>query len=441
MRILEVSTLDIAGGAESVARELTVGLKRLGHRASLAVGHKRVAESDTLAIPIARDYRPRNPAAPPPRSVEAIVQDLNAGLEDFSFPGSWDLLELATERPDLVHCHNLHGGYFDLNVLPWLSRQLPVALTLHDAWLLAGHCAHSFGCERWRSGCGDCPDLSIYPPLQRDGTAENWRRKQNIYQHSRVYVSAPSQWLLDLALASMLCPAVVDACVIPNGIDTAVFCQRSKQEARSLLNIPQDLTVLLFAANGIRNNVWKDYESMRAVLGQLGQRMPGHRLVLIGIGESGPPEQIGSSQIFFVPYQVNPANLALFYQAADLYLHMARAETFGIVIAEALGCGTPVAANAVGGIPELVRSLAPVRGTTLARHDETTATGVLAGPGPNMVDDMAAGIQSLFENPERLQRLGANAAADARQRFDMRDVVRKYADWFQFILKRENGAL
>jgi hypothetical protein len=53
-------------------------------------------------------------------------------------------------------------------------------LTLHDAWLLSGHCAHSFDCQRWKTGCGECPDLDVYPASPRDATACNWRRKREI---------------------------------------------------------------------------------------------------------------------------------------------------------------------------------------------------------------------------------------------------------------------
>jgi hypothetical protein len=112
---------------------------------------------------------------------------------------------------DIVHCYNLHGGYFDLRILPALSRRQPVILDLRDAWLLSGHCAHSLGCDRWRSGCGDCPDLGLYPSLPRDGTAFNWRRKQQIFSNSDVFVVTPSQWMLQKVRESMLAPNVRDA--------------------------------------------------------------------------------------------------------------------------------------------------------------------------------------------------------------------------------------
>ena len=48
--------------------------------------------------------------------------------------------------------------------------------------------------------------------------------------------------------------------------------------------------------------------------------------------------------------------MALAYQAADLYVHPARMENAPCQIQESLACGTPVVAFAVGGIPEMIQS-------------------------------------------------------------------------------------
>jgi len=74
--------------------------------------------------------------------------------------------------------------------------------------------------------------------------------------------------------------------------------------------------------------------------------------VLTYNGEASPPEQIGGVAIRFVPYLKDPKIVARYYQAADLYLHPARADTFPTTVLEALARGTPVVASAVGGIPE-----------------------------------------------------------------------------------------
>src|SRR5215510_6516066 len=227
MNILQVGTTEIGGGAEKIVWGLFHSYKARHHGSWLAVGRKRTDDPDVFLI--------RNHDARPGWSrfwlgVSHYVQttcgevpgagrlsglafgmaqpsrwlDIHRGVEDFHFPGTRSLLQMTPRMPDIVHLHNLHGGYFDLRVLPWLSRQLPVVVTLHDAWLLTGHCAHSFDCERWKSGCGQCPDLDIYPAIARDGTAHNWRRKREIYRNSRLYVGTPSRWLMQRVEQSIM---------------------------------------------------------------------------------------------------------------------------------------------------------------------------------------------------------------------------------------------
>src|SRR3546814_19635674 len=71
-----------------------------------------------------------------------------------------------------------------------------LVLTLHDEWAYTGHCAYTLGCERWRSGCGQCPHLDVYPSIRRDASAANWTAKYDIYSSSRLYVATPSHWLM-----------------------------------------------------------------------------------------------------------------------------------------------------------------------------------------------------------------------------------------------------
>lgn len=433
MNILSVNTLDHGGGAEKIARDLAAGYRRRGHAAWLAVGHRRSDDPSVLAIPLDRAHRPRNPEAPEPLPPEAIRRELLHGAEDIFFPGTWDLLDLPPVPPDVLHLHNLHGGYFDLRALPSLGRRTPVVLTQHDAWLASGHCAHSFACERWRSGCGACPDLALYPAVHADRTAENRRLKQTVLGESRLHLATPCDWLMERLTAVLPAAALADARVIRGGVDLAVFRPGDRAAARARFGIPADARVLLFAANGIRGNPWKDYAGLRAVLAGLAERRPDARFVLIGLGENAPPERVGRAVVSFVPFQGDPAVVADFFRAADLYLHMARAETFPNVVLEALACGTPVAATAVGGIAEQVLSLAAATGTPVRAHGPEAATGVLAAPGD--AAGLADRIVALFDEPGLPERLGRNGAEDARRRFDRERMITEYLDWFERIVR------
>ncbi|MEW6323943.1 MAG: glycosyltransferase [Nitrospirota bacterium] len=450
LRIGQVNAADINGGAYLVAWNLFQRYQKRGHTSWLAVGDKQTHDPNVFVIPNDRlcnfwsrawsSFGERlSPFEPRVRGVGRLRRLLawcgeparqfrrSRGIEEFDYPGSRQLLAVFPDRPDIIHGHNLHGNYFDLRLLRELHRRVPVALTLHDAWLLSGHCAHSFDCDRWKEGCGRCPDLTIHPAVERDATAGNWRRKRDIYRETRVYVATPSRWLMQKVDQSILAPAIAGQRVISNGVDLSVFHPPAdKAAARAALGLPSDAVILLFTAKGAKHNPWKDYPTLQAAVSRVACRVHGRPLVFLALGDTAPSERVGSAEMRFAPYQRDQAIVARYYQAADLYVHAARADSFPSTVLEALACGAPVVASAVGGIPEQIRPLAD------SRTDE--ATGLLTEPGS--MEAMAAGIERLITDEGLRRRLGANAAEDARRRFDLDRQTDDYLAWYREIAEQ-----
>jgi glycosyltransferase involved in cell wall biosynthesis len=438
--ILQVSSADIGGGAEKVAWNLFRSYRTRGNLSWLAVGTKRSADPDVFVMPnhlashgwarwwwglswwaqkhqgqvrgMQRFRRLAYGLAEP-----AALRDGWLGRENFHFPATRHLATYPAQPPAIIHAHNLHGGFFDLTALPELCRQQPLLLTPHDAWLLSGHCAHSFDCMRWQSGCGECPDLTIYPAIRRDATAENWQRKKEIYARCRLAVGTPSRWLLDKVQRSMLAPAMVEGRVIPNGIDLNSFRPGDQSEARRRLGLPAAGAVVMFAAHGIRENRWKDYTTLRRALQVLATSMINEPVIMLAVGEAAPTERIGSAEMRFVPFQPDPQVVAGYYQAADAYLHAARADTFPTTVLEALACGTPVVATAIGGIPEQV---------------DQGETGYLTPPGD--AEALAESAAAILSQPDLRRRLGGRAADVARRRFDLERQVDDYLGWYEELI-------
>ena len=423
-KIIVVNTSDRGGGAECKAFNLFKGYQARGIESWLLVGDKKTTAPGVLPFFLSPhfDYRPFQDEGFQLELEAKRQADLAAGREDFNYPYSHHLLQLTGSPPDFVHCINLHGPYFDLTALPKLSHAVPVCLTVQDMWNFTGHCGYPFGCERWLRGCGECPDLSIPPAIACDATAFNWERKRKLFAQSRLYVAPGSRWIQEVTERSILAPAIRESRLIYDGVDCSIFQPAPAGEARANLGLPQDAYIALFVANLARSNRFKDYAMLRGALERLGRLRLSRPLLFLAVGEDGPEEVFENAKLRHVPYQNSPGALARYYQAADLYLHPAKAEVFGLVIAEAMACGLPVVASAVGGIPEAV-----VDGQT----------GILVSQGD--ADGMARGAQRLLEDPGLRSRMGRLGAERTHRLFNLERVIEAYVGWFEEVLEKQGA--
>ena len=397
-KVTIVNSTDAGGGAENVAMAMVDGFPALGSEAWLAVGHRWHEHPRVVAFSES-PHVPQTGLRSPRRAARRTATRL-AGIEDFDHPLSRHVLSVAgPPPPDLVFLGNLHGDYFDLRALPELSHRVPVVVRLADSWMFTGHCASPLGCDRWERGCGSCPDLEIPPAISRDATRFNWRRKRSILSRARLAVVSPSQWQLERARRSLLGPAIEAARVVPNGVDLEVFNPDGARADRDALGVPEDSALLVFACNLGATNRYKDLDTIRDALAALGGA--GAAIELLVVGHAAPLERLGPAvRIRHLPH-TDPERLAELYRAADLYVHSAREETFSLTTAEALACGTPVAAAAAGGLTEVV---------------DDGETGLVVAPGDSA--QLAAALRMLLDDPRQRERMGSAAAKAARSRFD-----------------------
>ncbi|GBC63750.1 glycosyl transferase [Desulfonema ishimotonii] len=441
MNILQVNVTDITGGAARIAWYLFQKCGQRGHGSYFAVGRKTGNDSNTFEIP---NYACRNLWAGTWSRLEkkftkhnirylrglarrlAIMgerrrwADRQKGIEDFNYPGTHHLLGLLHQHVDILHAHVLHSDYFNLKLLPEFTRRVPTVITLHDEWMMTGHCACTIGCERWKVGCGQCPDLTTYPPVKRDATAYNWFRKRKIYAKSRFYIATPSNWLMKKTKCSILNNAVIDSRVIPNGVDLSVFRPVAGQAARRTLNLPQDAWIMLFVAAGGHNNRFKDFATIKKAFLKFSAGSVRQKAILICLGGKGNDQRIGSNLIHFPDYVFDIKKVSLYYSASDLYIHGTRTDNFPNSILEALACGTPVIATRVGGIPEQI---------------DEGVTGFLVPPHDSGA--MASRIKQLQENKGLWQKMSAMASDSARKHFDLDRMADEYLSWYQEILKNK----
>jgi len=382
------STADREGGSARSAYRIHDGLRRRGHRSRMLVGHKVTDDPDVATVSgggLARrldDY--------------ANCTTARFGLQYQWIPSSRRLLRHHwLKAPDVIQLYNTHGGYFTHRLLPDLARRAPIVWRLSDMWPVTGHCAYAGPCERWRDGCGQCPDLETYPPIGRDTTAWLWRQKQRLYRAAHLTVVAPSSWTEAIARAA---PVFAGAAVhrIPNGLDQTVFRPLDRAAARAVLDIPRAGTAILFAAHVVSDNARKGTALLEEALHRLGP-CPDLLLLVAGVGSERWADRVPQT-VVPLGYLQDDRLLAAANAAADFVVVPSAVENLPNSVIEAFSCGRPAVAFDTGGIRDAVR-------------DGETGLLVQAGDTAALADGMARLIED-----ESLRRAMGERALDLARR-------------------------
>lgn len=219
--------------------------------------------------------------------------------------------------------------------------------------------------------------------------------------------------MLERARQSLLASRVVAWKLIPGGVDLEIFSPGDQSAARQELGLEPDRSVLLFVANQGTESSFKDFATVRRALAELARTGPDRRLVLLAVGVAGRDEHFGSGIVVRrIGYIRSPRLLASFYRAADIYVHAALEETFGLSVAEALACATPVIAASSGGVLEIV---------------EHGHTALVVPPRDHV--GLAASIARLLGDASLRASLGAAAAASARALLGERAMIAALHAW------------
>jgi glycosyltransferase involved in cell wall biosynthesis len=446
LTVLSANSSAVGGGAEKVTLSLHLEYLARGIDSWLALGCNNWGGAQALQIPNddRRSWWARAVLGPAAKISDRSVRRTDAawmasrglrilaepdryarvlrGFEDFDFPETAHLAELPPTPPDILHLHNLHGSYFDVRQLPALSAACPTILTMHDAWLLTGHCAYPLDCEHWRTGCGECPYLDIFVPIPRDQSAANCRVKREAIAASHLGLATPSRWLMHMAEEAGVIGPNLEPRVIPNGVDTKVFRPGDKAAARDALGLPHNRKVVLFAGRGIKDSPFKGIATLTEALDIVASSPEAHDMLFLALGSDAPPTLLNRTELRYVPYTKDSAEVARYYQAADLYVHPARAENLPLAVIEAMACRTPVVASDVGGIPEIV-----VNGES----------GLLFEPGN--APALAQAVVEMLGDEARLAQFAEVSARRVAEHFTLDRQVEAYLDWYAELLESRDA--
>lgn len=345
-KILMIGTSDNVGGAARVGWDLGRELRRRGWWVRYIVAYKKMDSdvvyelkkssltelmgriTDLNITPLSRHFRDF-----------LFANDIDFGASDEIFNHPW------YKEAEIVHLHNLHGGYFKLENLLRICKEKKVVWTLHDMWSITAHCVYCYDCGNWNKGKHHTPGYRKYGSMLWDNSEYLWNKKKNIYSKSRIFLIPSSQWLNGYVRKSILKDK--PSKVILNGVDTNIFKPSNKRKVRSQLKLPQEKIIIAF----INQGGVEDPRKGGGYFYQISKHFENNKkLLFLCIG--GGKRRERKENILYVPFIFKVKDLAKYYKASDLFLFTSLADNCPLVPLEALSSGLPVVSFDVGGVKE-----------------------------------------------------------------------------------------
>lgn len=249
--------------------------------------------------------------------------------------------------PDVVHLHNLHSNYINLNMLlRYLAKKdIPTVATNHDCWFFTGGCFHYTAnqCFKWKENCGHCAYRDFIPSYLFDNTAAVIAdRKKYFSRIPRLIVTGVSRWAAFEGKDTVF----KDRKIIPvhNGVDLDVF-KFSPSKMKAELGLDGKRVILGPASKWF-------LEVNRRTFDYFCDSLPDDVCMLI-FGCNGR-ENFSHPKVVRYGYTSNRIQLARLYSIADVMVNCTREETLSLINVEAQACGTPVVTFGGTGVQETV---------------------------------------------------------------------------------------
>lgn len=341
MKILMINVVCGIRSTGRICTDLAEALEAQGHEVKIAYGREYVPNKfQKYAIRIGTD-------------IDVKLHGVKARFLDGMGFGSKNATEkfikwVKEYDPDIIHLHNIHGYYLNIEVLFDYIRHSGkrVLWSLYDCWSITGHCAHfDYNCcNKWKSNCKHCTFRFDYPKTYIDCANKNYKRKKELFTGIRnLVLICPSKWINDVICESYLKDYKTE--LLPNGIDLLSFTH-VKSNKKNELGIERRKMVL-----GVSSfwNKLKGIEYMIYLANNLDRDI--YSIVLVG----KLPNNIHlPDTVIHIENTDSIKELCEYYSAADVFVNPTLQETQGLTSVEALACGTPVVVFDSGGAAECV---------------------------------------------------------------------------------------
>jgi glycosyltransferase involved in cell wall biosynthesis len=420
MKVLQISTCDVSGGAAKATYRLHRGLRENGHDCLMLVKDKR-SQDDTVVL-VDAEGKSEDPNEDfflsdiiQPYYINSNQTELSNTLFSLSYPG-YDLSELPVVRSaDIVNLHWVTWYQSLVTLQRLFALNKAVVWTLHDQWAFTGGCHYSAGCEKYQSDCVECPQLGDDP---FNLPAAILKDKLEIFKDTNLTIVTPSRWMASCARKSKLFKDQKIE-VIPNSLETNLYTPLPKSAAKEKVGIsPEVITMLFGAVDGSekRKGFSELINAIKFCLNEdvFQKLLHDDKIRLICFGK--PSKELESIGIPFVALGHLDSNkkIKAAYSAADIFLLPSLEDNLPNTILESMSCGTPVVAFDVGGVPDMVTS--GVTGQLVPLSD-TRKMGEI--------------IIDLIQKPDLRKSMGRAGRKRAEQEYSLSVQAGRYSDLYK----------
>ena len=347
MKVVIINTSETSGGAAIAAKRLMKALNKNGVEAKMLVRDKRTSDScvytvntswfkrkinffrflwERLIIFIATGFDRKNLFQ---------VSIANTGTDISRHP--------LVKEADIIHIHWINQGFLSFSGIKRLiATGKTIVWTLHDCWVIDNGIYHFPGNRRLGKKLIFDLNKSVF-------------NKKNDLGLSKITFVGCSKWIADEARKSTLLSRS-PIFSIPNPIDTEAFQLKNKKEARSLLSLPQDKYIILFAAAKVSDErkgliyFIEAYKILKKRIDSIEEKI---EILMMG--------NLSQEDIKTIPFSVHRLGyvsdnekISAIYSCADLFVIPSLEDNLPNTIMESMACGTPCLGFNTGGIPEMI---------------------------------------------------------------------------------------
>ncbi len=323
------------------------------------------------------------------------------------------------KNADIIELHWVCGNFLSMSgIKKILQLKKPVIIICHDNWFFTGGCHVRLGCEKHKTHCATCPQLTS--KKEKDCSYRLFEQKKKVLKEGDITVVSPSRWM-DQNVASSSVLKNKPHYVIPNALNTELFTSQNKFEIRKEYGIKENDIVLTYGAVNATKVPYKGYVQLLSALELFKKQYNDDKHIVILVFGS-KKEEVQTNSEFEIRYlgYLEEKEMVKLYSCTDVYIVPSLEDSFNYTVAESLACETPVVSFATGGIVDIID------------HKEN---GYLAEY--NNPTDLANGITWILEN-NKDNCLGKAGRTKVVNNYSEEVVAKQFLKLYESIMENDN---